>query len=233
MNTTNRERLVTKEVNTATTGTDQEVRVPVVEEELAVGKRTVETSGGVRVHQTVTERPVEESINLREEHVNVERRPVDRELRPGDLNNAFREQTIEMRESAEEAVIEKKARVVEEVVVEKGVSERTQHVADTVRRTDVKIEPIARTQTTGTEWSTVEPRYRTHFDTNFADAGMPYDTHYTHAYRYGHELAGEQRLTGKDWSAVEPDARSAWETHNKGSWDKFKDAVRYAFENKA
>ena len=34
--------------------------------------------GSVRIHTTVEERPVEEKVNLREERVNVERRPVDR-----------------------------------------------------------------------------------------------------------------------------------------------------------
>jgi uncharacterized protein (TIGR02271 family) len=114
-------------------------RLPVVEEELKVGKREVQT-GGVRVRQQVTERPVEEQVNLREEHVKVERRPVDRPI--GDADHAFQERTIEATETAEEAVVAKEARVVEEVVVNKEVEQRTQNVRDTVRRTDVKVEAI-------------------------------------------------------------------------------------------
>ena len=54
-----------------------EARIPVIEEELRVGKREVE-GGGVRVRTRVVERPVEEAVRLREERVNVERRPVNR-----------------------------------------------------------------------------------------------------------------------------------------------------------
>jgi hypothetical protein len=42
-----------------------------------VGKKVVET-GGVRLHSRIIEKPVEETIRLREEHVNVKRTKVDR-----------------------------------------------------------------------------------------------------------------------------------------------------------
>jgi uncharacterized protein (TIGR02271 family) len=118
---------------------DKEAVIPVVEEELRVGKREVE-KGGVRVTSKVTETPVEEQVRLREEHVNVERRPVDRPLSEAD--NAFREGTIEVTERAEEAVVAKQARVVEEVVVNKDVNERTEQVRDTVHSTDVDVQNI-------------------------------------------------------------------------------------------
>jgi uncharacterized protein (TIGR02271 family) len=86
----------------------------------------------------VVETPVEERVALREEHVNVERRPVDRPVAAGD--DAFRERTIEATESAEKAVVSKEARVTEEVVVRKQAEERTETVSDTVRRTEVEVE---------------------------------------------------------------------------------------------
>src|SRR5687768_8877426 len=116
-----------------------ETAIPVVEEELQVGKREVER-GGVRVESRVTETPVEEQVHLREEHVHVERRPVDRPV--GDAENLFREGTLEVSERGEEVVVAKEARVVEEVVVGKEVSERTETVRDTVRRTDVNVEEV-------------------------------------------------------------------------------------------
>ncbi|HEX8062397.1 MAG TPA: DUF2382 domain-containing protein [Allosphingosinicella sp.] len=61
-----------------------EERIPIVEEELRVGKREVER-GGARVRSYVTETPVSEQVNLREEHVSVERRPVDREVSQSEL----------------------------------------------------------------------------------------------------------------------------------------------------
>jgi uncharacterized protein (TIGR02271 family) len=116
-----------------------EARIPVVEEELQVGKREVER-GGVRVESRVEERPVEENVTLKEEHVRVERRPVDRPV--GDAEELFREGTVEVTERAEVPVVAKEARVVEEVVVNKEVGERTETVHDTVRRTDVNVEEV-------------------------------------------------------------------------------------------
>ena len=109
-----------------------------MEEELQVGKRQVER-GGVRVRSRVIERPVEEVVRLREERVRVERRPVNRPVTEADLR-AFREGTIEVIEQAEEPVVSKQARVIEEVAVGKDVAERTETVRDTVRRTEVDVE---------------------------------------------------------------------------------------------
>jgi len=114
--------------------------IPIVEEELAVGKRTVD-HGGVRVYRRVIEIPAEESINLREEHVVVDRHPVDRPVTDADLALQG-SQTFELNEIAEEAVVGKTARVVEEVVVGKNVTERTQHIHDTVRHTEIELEEI-------------------------------------------------------------------------------------------
>lgn len=121
-------------------GRDREVAVPVIEEELKIGKRAVQR-GGVRVYSRVTERPVEEQINLREEHVTVERRPVNRAVTDADTS-ALRDSEIVLTETAEEAVASKEARVVEEVVVGKTTTERTETVRDTVRRTDVDVEQL-------------------------------------------------------------------------------------------
>jgi len=207
---------------------DEQASIPVVEEELAVGKRTVETGGGVRVEKEVTTRPVEESVSLHEERVTVERRPVNREVEPGDLH-AFENKTIEMHEMAEEAVVEKRARVVEEVVVGKEAHERTEHISDTVRRTDVRIEPITASATSTASTRTFDDApFRTHYTKNFADSGWDYDSGYSHAYRYGYDLAGSS--SGSDWSTVEPEVRSQWETRNKGTWERFKDAIRYGFD---
>ena len=117
---------------------DREEIIPVAEERIDVGKRSVER-GSVRVRSYVTETPVNEQVNLRQEHVSVERRPVDRAV--DDLpEDAFREREIEVSETAEEAVVQKRAHVKEEVVIRKDVEERAQNVSDTVRRTEVEID---------------------------------------------------------------------------------------------
>ncbi len=121
--------------------TERREMVPVVEEGLEVGKREVAT-GGVRVTSSVSERPVEETVTLREEHVEAGRRRVDRELRPEEAEAAFEERTVEMTETAEEVEVEKVARVVGEVALGKRVEEREETVRDTVRRTDVEVERV-------------------------------------------------------------------------------------------
>jgi uncharacterized protein (TIGR02271 family) len=121
---------------TARTGAEEE-RIPIVEERLSIGKREA-AHGRVRIRSYVVETPVQEQVTLREEHVQVERRPADRPIAAGD--DAFRERTIEATESAEEAVVAKEARVKEEVVVRKQAEERTETVSDTVRRTEVEVE---------------------------------------------------------------------------------------------
>jgi uncharacterized protein (TIGR02271 family) len=116
---------------------DTERTIPVTQEELKVGKRDVE-HGGVRIYSRVLEQPVRKDVELEEEHIDVERRPVDRPVNAADP--AFREQSFEMRETAEEPVVEKRARVVEEVKVGKKREKKTRTVQDTVRKTDVEVE---------------------------------------------------------------------------------------------
>lgn len=120
---------------------ENEVVLPIVEEQLRIGKRAVER-GGVNVRTTSQEVPVEETVNLREEHVTVERRPVDRAV--GNAPEAFREGTIEITETAEVPVVSKQARVVEEVVIGKEVTERQETVRDTVKRTEVEVDEVNR-----------------------------------------------------------------------------------------
>jgi uncharacterized protein (TIGR02271 family) len=119
-------------------GSEQEEVIPVVEEQLVVGKRDV-NRGGVRVRSYVTEVPVHEQVRLRDEQINVERRSVDQPLSAADAD-AFRERSIDMTATGEEAVIGKTARVVEEVVVSKTAQEHVEDVSDTVRRTDVEVD---------------------------------------------------------------------------------------------
>jgi stress response protein YsnF len=125
----------------ATVSRQEQESVPVVEEQVSIGKRKV-LRGGVRLTSTVSERPIEETIRLREENVEVEQQRADRKLSPEEAEKAFQQKTIELTETAEEAVISKEARVVGEVSLEKTVAEREETVQATARRTDVKVENI-------------------------------------------------------------------------------------------
>jgi stress response protein YsnF len=95
--------------------------------------------GRVRVHSHVVETPVQEQVNLRQERVEIERRPVDRPVNASS-DALFRERTIEAEERVEEPVVSKEARVKEELVVNKDVEQRTETVRDTVRRTEVEVD---------------------------------------------------------------------------------------------
>jgi len=112
--------------------------IPVVEERLNVDKREVE-GGGARVRSRIVEKPVEANVRLREEHVVVNRHPVDREVTAADRQN-FQPGEMEITEHSEVPVIGKQARVVEEVEIGKNVSERNETVRDTVRKTKVDVD---------------------------------------------------------------------------------------------
>jgi uncharacterized protein (TIGR02271 family) len=118
----------------------EQVTVPVVEEQLEVGKRQV-SRGGVRINSSIVEEPIEEKVSLREERVIVERRMVYRDATEADLAD-FKEGTIEFHETVEEPVITKRRRVVEEIVIGREMRERTETISETVRRTQVNVEPL-------------------------------------------------------------------------------------------
>ncbi len=228
-------------------------RIPVVEEQLKVGKREVQR-GGVRVLQRVRETPVHESVDLRQEHVKVERHPVDQPASAADMA-AFKEGEVEMREMAEEPVVEKVARVVEEVVVGKEVSQEKKDIDDTVRRTDVEVQNLSEqgrttagmqaaspdmgspagmneTGTTGTTGSLAQDdaEFRRHWQGTYAHSGGRYED-YDAAYRYGYTTAGSDRFKNYRWDDAEPQMRQDWEAqHPESAWDKVKDAVRYGAE---
>jgi uncharacterized protein (TIGR02271 family) len=207
------------------------VTIPVVEEDLAIGKREVER-GHVRIYSRVTEQPVEEAVRLREEKVTVERRPVDRPATEADFAAAGKD-VIEMTEKAEEPVVTKRARVVEEVVVHKDVTEHTETVRGTERRTDVDVqrEPETATATrrvTTQDFATYNDDFRKHCATAFAGKGAYVD--YEPAYRYGYELGTHERYRGRDWVALEADARRDWEARHPNTWERFKDAIRYGWD---
>jgi len=215
--------------STRTVNAGDEISVPIVEEELQVGKRQ-RSGGGVRVYTGIEQVPVQEQVTLREEHVEVERRPVNRAVTDADFAN-FQEGVIEVTETSEEAVVAKTARVVEEVVISKEASERVETISDTVRRTDVNVEQInTGTAVSDTDWNTYSTNFRSDYDTNYANSGYTYEQ-YTPAYRYGYDLASDTNYRGRQWNDVENDARTRWEERNPGTWDQFKGAVRRSWDD--
>ena len=218
--------------------------IPVVEEELEVGKRQVDL-GAVRVVSRMVETPVNESVTLREERATIERRPVDRPASEADLAN-FRDESIEVRETAEKAVVNKTARVVEEVAIGKTATEHTEQVSDSVRKTVVDVQNDGRTTTAGTTGSMMgttadnmaatntsadyDDEFRSDWNTRYATMGGSYDD-YAPAYRYGSTLGADTRYKGRSWDDIETSARSDWQTkYPNSSWENFKAAVRHGWE---
>ena len=197
--------------------------IPVVEEQLRVGKREVQR-GGMRIFSRIVETPVHETIGLREEYVDVQRRKVDQPISPSDAA-AFREQTIEMRGSAEEAVVEKSACITEEVSIGKQVSERQQQIDGTVRHTEVDVERL------GAAMGDDDSYYREHFKLTYGASGGAYDD-YAPAYLYGSQVAGSGKYVGRQWDEIEPELRTDWEARHSGvsTWEKMKSAVRHGWD---
>jgi uncharacterized protein (TIGR02271 family) len=197
--------------------------IEVAQEELKVGKRMAER-GRVRVHAHVVEEPVSETVQLREEHVDVQRRPANRPASTADLD-AFEEGTIEIPEMREELVTSKEARVVEEVVVHKNVTERPETIHETLRHTEVDIDESDDDYDYGFD----DDAFRRHYDSNYARSGYGYDQ-YAPAYRYGYDLRNNARYQGRDWATIEPEVRRDWERrHPDSAWENFKDAVRHGW----
>ena len=109
--------------------------IPLAEENIEIGKRMVDR-GATRVRRYVVERPVEREVTLHGERVTIERRRPVETSAPG---HAFEERTVEVRETEEVPVVDKSARVAEEVSVRKEATERTETVRDKVRREEVEV----------------------------------------------------------------------------------------------
>jgi uncharacterized protein (TIGR02271 family) len=198
--------------------------IPVVEEELKVGKRQVQ-GGSVRIYTRMTEQPIEQDVSLRQEHIDVERRPVNRPATEQDLRE-FKEGTIEMTAMAEEPVVSKEARVVEEVVVSKDASQELRTIRDTVRKTEVDVD-----EKPGQLVPDDSGQYResvTSGSGNSRTSVGPMDDEYVDT--YGRTLAANPRYRGKDWVAIEPEAQREWSTYHRGAWEESKDKIRRAWE---
>ena len=120
------------------TGNQDEV-LRLAEETFNVGKRQVQ-AGMTRVRRFVTERPVEAQVTLHEEHAEIARRAISD---PGYIKDIdWSDRTIEVRETKEQAVVSKSARIAEEVVIQKKGSDRVETVKDSVRRQQAEIERV-------------------------------------------------------------------------------------------
>ena len=110
--------------------------MPVHEEELSARTRQVER-GAVEIDKDVVAEEQAIDVPVTEEHVEVTRRTVDRDVAAS--ADAFEEGTIEVPVRGEEVDVEKRTRVVGEVDIDKTAEQRTERVTDTVRREEVTV----------------------------------------------------------------------------------------------
>ena len=111
----------------------------LAEEQLQVGKRMVET-GRTRVRRFVTEHEASADVTLHNEHAEVLRRAVTDPKYVGEIDWADGE--IEVVETAEHALVNKTARIVEEVSLKKIGADHVETVKDKIRRQQVEIERV-------------------------------------------------------------------------------------------
>jgi uncharacterized protein (TIGR02271 family) len=117
---------------------EDEIRVPVVEEELTATVRPQE-AGAVRIEKDVIAEERTLDVPVTEERVRIERRVVDRPATAADAT-AFEDTVIEVPLRSETVDVQKQARVKEEVVVKKEATQRTERVSDTVRKEEVFVD---------------------------------------------------------------------------------------------
>jgi uncharacterized protein (TIGR02271 family) len=120
---------------------EDEIRVPVMEEELTATVRQQE-AGAVRIEKDVVTEEQTLDVPVTEERVRVERRVVDRAATGADAG-AFEETVIEVPLRSETVDVQKQARVAEEIVVSKDAVQRTEQVRGTVRREEVYVDEDA------------------------------------------------------------------------------------------
>ncbi len=74
-----------------------------------------------------------------------------------------------------------------------------------------------------------EDEFRRHYNGRYAGSGYAYNQ-VRPAYQHGFEFGYDGRYRDREWTAVEDDARRRWDESRLGSWDRYRDAVRFGWE---
>ena len=200
-----------------------EIRVPVVEERLAVDTREAEL-GEVQIRKTVE---VEEQIlpvTLRYDQVNVREVDIaDRPLRPGD--DAFREGTIRVPLRGEEAIVSKEAVVTGEVVIDRETVVEERRITDTVRKQHVDVEEHYREAR-----ADLQRAYQARQASDASLQGRVFDRAEPH-YRSGFAAGHDQRYADQEFEQAEPALRREYESGGRGgagedTWERLREDIR-------
>jgi uncharacterized protein (TIGR02271 family) len=120
--------------------------VPLSEEEVKVGKRTVR-AGEVKLRKTTSTEHVNVPVELKREDAVIERVPAQEMEQAG--KEPFQEERIEVPLSREEPVVEKKTHVTGGVRVRKTEGTERETIQESVRREDVDIDESGKTSREG------------------------------------------------------------------------------------
>ena len=124
------------------------VEVPLSEEEVNVGKRTV-SAGDIKIHKKTTTEQVNVPVELKREDAVIERVPAHEMQEAG--KEPFQEEHVEVPLSREEPVVEKKTHLTGGVRVRKTEGTEQQTVQESVRREEVDVDESGRTNSKGRE----------------------------------------------------------------------------------
>ena len=139
----------TKEIASVPLAADQAVAVTpklaavhgdtlrLAEEQLQIGKKMVET-GKTRVRRFTTEREVDQDVTLHEEHAEVLRKALSQPAELKDIDWA--DSTLEVVETKEQALVNKTARVVEEVSLRKKGDDHVETIHEKLRRQQAEVQ---------------------------------------------------------------------------------------------
>lgn len=70
--------------------------------------------------------------------------------------------------------------------------------------------------------------FRRHYQLNYANEPLEYESFFAPAYRFGYELSAENPHA--EWDEVEEQAHTEWVANHPVSWASVIDAVRYGWE---
>lgn len=117
------------------------LRIPVIEEQLEVDTRVVDTGRGVRIHKTVSERPVTVDERLARDEVEVRHVPVDRIVAPEDAPvTRYEGDTLVVPVLEEVLVVERRLRIKEELHITRIRHEERYHDTIVLKNEQVEIE---------------------------------------------------------------------------------------------
>ena len=121
------------------TGRKEDVRIPLMEEEIGIEKVSRET-GHVRIHKTVKTEEKRFSVPVTREDVVIERVSASEEDAPLSPELAFKEQTLDLPLHEEDVQVTKRTRVREQIVVHPVIQAAEKEASASLRHEEIEID---------------------------------------------------------------------------------------------